>query len=257
MPGLANKGQLMRSFASRMADRRRLPVSNSGAERPPGNRPGSGLAVIGAGFGRTGTMSLKLALEQLGMGPCYHMTEIAKNPSHPRLWRAADAGDSVDWKKLFARYRAAVDWPACRYYCELMETFPDAKVILTVRDPAQWYNSMASTLYALKTATDRRLSALFRSSGTEGLTHLYENRIWSETFSGRFEDRQYAIEIFERHNAEVLAHVPRDRLLVYEISAGWQPLCGFLGVTSPDQPFPHANTSQSFRDYNRRGLELL
>ncbi len=206
------------------------------------------LEVIGAGFGRTGTMSLKLALEQLGFGPCYHMTEIVENPHHARLWRTADAGHRVDWTELFARYRATVDWPACHYYQELMREFPEAKVILTVRDPDQWYDSMASTLYSLKKAIEASRAGV--------RVPPVENRLWRETFSGRFEDRQHATAVFQRHNADVIDCVPAERLLVYRVTDGWRPLCEFLGVAQPGSPFPLINTTRSFREYNSRQLGI-
>jgi hypothetical protein len=183
------------------------------------------------------------------------MTEIVRNPSHARMWKMAESGQPVDWGELFERYRAAVDWPACHYYQELMEVFPEAKVILTTRDPDQWYESMTSTLYRLKTAADERLRARLAVIGgsTEPAT---ENRIWGQIFAGRFTDRQYAIEVFERHNAEVISHVPADRLLVYQVSEGWAPLREFLGIPSPDVSFPQINTTQSFREFNRAQLGL-
>lgn len=242
----------MQSFASRLGQQRRGSAGATAA-RPSGidERPPA-LNVIGAGFGRTGTMSLKIAVEQLGLGPCYHMTEMVKNPSHPGLWSAAARGEPVDWSRLFARYRATVDWPGCHFYRELMAEFPAAKVILTIRDPDAWYDSVANTLYSLKTATDSRQAA--RGAGANGPKPLYENRIWTETFSGRFEDRRHAIEVFQRHNAEVRRTVPPDRLLVYQVSQGWQPLCDFLGVGQPELPFPRVNDTGAFRDYNRAEL---
>ena len=198
-------------------------------------------------------MSLKLALEQLGFGPCYHMTEIATNPFHARLWRLAHAGQPVDWAQLFSRYRATVDWPACHYYTELMHAFPAAKVILTIRDAGQWYESMTNTLYSLQTAADARLASRRAKIGTEPAS-LPGARIWRDTFSGRFEDREHAIGVFERHNAEVMRTVPADRLLVYRISDGWEPLCDFLRAERPDQGFPYVNTTCSFREYNHAEL---
>jgi hypothetical protein len=233
----------VRSFAFRIAERRE-PAAPAHTGRP------RGLGLVGAGFGRTGTMSLKIALERLGLGPCYHTTEVNKNPSHPRLWRAADAGDPVDWPALFARYRAAVDWPACSYYRELADVFPDAKVILTLRDPDEWYDSVASTLYRLKVATDNYMSASLSDAGTSRPAPLYENPIWAKTFAGRFTDRQHAIEVFKRHNAEVVNSISPGRLLVYQVSEGWPALCDFLGLAIPGDPFPHVNTTQSFREYN-------
>lgn len=197
-------------------------------------------------------MALKLALEQLGFGPCYHMTEIVKNPGHARLWRAAHSGQAVSWPELFARYRAALDWPVCHYYRELMDAFPDAKVILTIRDPDQWYESVANTLYSLKIAADARLLARQERLGAGPAPEPAPGRrIWEDTFSGRFEDRAYAIEVFERHNAQVVQTVPAERLLVYQVGYGWPQLCGFLGVELPQQPFPQINSTQSFREYNR------
>jgi hypothetical protein len=197
-------------------------------------------------------MALKLALEQLGFGPCYHMTEIVKNPGHARLWRALHSGQTVSWPELFARYRAAVDWPVCHYYRELMDAFPDAKVILTIRDPDQWYESMANTLYSLKIAADARRRARQERAGA-GLAaeSAPGSRIWEDTFSGRFEDRGHAVAVFERHNAQVVQTVPAERLLVYQVGDGWPQLCGFLGVEPPQQPFPQINSTQSFREYNR------
>jgi hypothetical protein len=242
----------VRSFAARLADRRHGPAAGAdagpAAELPPGR-----LDVIGAGFGRTGTMSLKLALEQLGFGPCYHMTEIVRNPSHARMWKMAESGQPVDWRVLFARYRAAVDWPACHYYQELMAAFPAAKIILTARDADRWYDSMANTLYSLKTAADERLAA--RQAMMGGPARPPEdNRIWAQVFDGRFTDRAHAIGVFRRHNAEVIDRVPAGRLLVYQVSEGWPALCDFLGVPVPAGPFPLINTTQSFREFNRAQL---
>ena len=106
-----------------------------------------GLEVIGAGFGRTGTLSLKLALEQLGFAQCYHMFEVMNHPEHVPLWRAAHRGEPTDWEALFAGYRAAVDWPSCNFWREQLDTWPDAKVILTQRDPERWYTSVMNTIW--------------------------------------------------------------------------------------------------------------
>jgi hypothetical protein len=246
--------QLARTFAACLAARRNDRAPSAGSPTPAAGQARTRLDVIGVGFGRTGTMSLKLALEQLGFGPCYHMTEIVKNPGHARLWRTAHSGQPVDWAELFARYRATVDWPACHYYRELMDAFPEAKAILTIRDPDQWYESMVNTLYSLKTAADARLLARREEPGVKDALTMPGSRIWEETFAGRFEDRQHAIAVFEQHNAEVIRNVPAVRLLVYRVSAGWQPLCEFLGVGPPDDAFPRINSTQSFREYNRQQL---
>jgi hypothetical protein len=210
--------------------------------------------VVGAGFGRTGTLSLKTALEELGFGPCYHMVEVFAHPEHAPLWEAAWRDDLVDWEEILGGYEAAVDWPACAFYEQLMERYPDAKVILTVRDPERWYESTRSTIYELSMITTR--SPLFRlvfgairllRFGRIGRGNMAEEIIWQGTFDGRFEDRRYAIEVFERHNEEVRRRVPEEKLLVYEVSEGWRPLCEFLGVEEPDKPFPRLNDTAEMR----------
>ncbi len=239
----------MQSFAARLSQQRAAGVDPAPARGPLGE-----LLVIGAGFGRTGTMSLKAALELLGFGPCYHMTEMVRNPSHFRLWTAARDGEQVDWRRLYARYRATVDWPGCLYYRELLAAFPQAKVILTVRDPERWYDSVRDTLFSLKTASDSQLAAAARAAGRP-IPVQYENRIWTDTFAGRFTDREYAIGVYLRHNEQVRRTVPADRLLEYQVSRGWPPLCDFLQVPQPEQPFPRLNDTQAFRDYNRDALD--
>jgi hypothetical protein len=218
------------------------------------------MKVIGAGFGRTGTMSLKVALEELGFGPCYHMVELFDNPAHLEPWAAAAQGEPVDWKQLLGSYQATVDWPACTFYEELMEAYPDAKVLLSVRDPKRWYESTLNTIYG---ATKLSTAALMFS--VMGLVvptmkrsrRIIDDIIWEGTFDGNFEDRRYAIEVFNRHNEEVKRRVPVDRLLVYEVKDGWDPLCEFLNVEVPeDKPFPHLNDAAAFRNMLRRRLVL-
>lgn len=216
------------------------------------------LDVIGAGFGRTGTMSLKVALEELGFGPCYHMSEVFAHPEHVELWRTAAQGKPVDWEQIFGGYRAAVDWPACTFYGELMEKYPDAKVILTVRDPQRWYESAYDTIYTITRAASSSLIlyvaslVIPRAKGMTRARQMIDEIVWQRDLDGRFEDREYAIETFERHNEEVKQHVPAENLLVYEVGEGWGPLCEFLGVEVPDEPFPHLNDSEVFRRRIRR-----
>jgi hypothetical protein len=199
------------------------------------------MKVIGAGFGRTGTLSLKAALEELGCGPCYHMIETFDKPRHVELWQAAAEGRPVDWGELFAGYNAAVDWPACSFYQQLMDLYPEAKVLLTVRDPQTWYESVKNTIYP--TSTEESDAPDVRAHH-----HMTRTLIWQGTFDGRFEDKQHAIAVFERHNHEVKQRVPAERLLVYEVREGWEPLCRFLGVAVPgDKPFPRLNDTAAFQ----------
>jgi Sulfotransferase domain len=216
------------------------------------------LDVIGAGFGRTGTMSLKVALEELGFGPCYHMSEVFAHPEHVELWRAAAQGKPVDWEQIFSGYRAAVDWPACSFYGELMEKYSDAKVILTVRDPQRWYESAYDTIYTITRAASS--SPIFylasfvipRVKGMKRARRMIEEIVWERDFDGRFEDREHAIATFQRHNEEVGQRVTSERLLVYEVKEGWGPLCKFLGLEAPDKPFPHLNDAEVFRGRIKR-----
>lgn len=220
------------------------------------------MKVIGPGFGRTGTTSLKAALETLGFGPCYHMTEVFAHPAHADIWLSAWRREPVDWDDLLEDYEAAVDWPACAFYEELMDRYPDAKVILSVRDPGRWYESTRTTIYELSKTLDSSavsrvifgLITLLVFGGFAGRrSTLPEDIIWQGTFDGRFEDRRYAIEVFERHNEEVRRRVPPDRLLVYDVREGWGPLCAFLGVPEPEGPFPRLNDAARMR----RGVRVL
>ena len=200
------------------------------------------MKIIGAGFGRTGTMSLQAALERLGY-PCYHMKEVIKNADHLRRWHAFTTADArMDWRALFADYEATVDFPACLYYRELMEAFPQALVILSVRDPDPWYASWSW----LRESADqmRRFSFIPR---VRKMLEFGDSLIMDGTFGGHT-DRDSNVEVFERHNAEVQASVPAERLLVYEIQQGWGPLCEFLGCEVPDEPFPHLNAGRDTVD---------
>ena len=210
--------------------------------------------MIGAGFGRTGTASLKAALEDLGSGPCYHMTELFEHPDHAQLWQAAWRGEPTDWDELLNGYESGVDWPECSFYEQLMERYPDAKVLLSVRDPERWYESVRSTIYELTRLTTgtRRARLTFSllapvAPGALGSLAMVNEIIWNGTFEGRFEDKDHAIQVFERHNEEVRRRVPPERLLVYEVKEGWEPLCEFLGVEVPERPFPHLNDAAEMR----------
>jgi len=196
------------------------------------------MQLIGAGFGRTGTLSLKIALEMLGFGPCYHMIEVfnkEKNPTHLDLWDAVGRGEQIDWQELFKDYRATVDWPAATFYQELMACYPEAKVLLSVRDPEKWYQSAMDTIYTFGKPPDTQFA------------NMVDNIIWEGTFGGRFPDKAAAMEIFQQHIAQVQQQVPPERLLVYQVQEGWAPLCNFLEVAIPDQPFPRVNDTESFK----------
>jgi hypothetical protein len=208
-------------------------------------------------------MSLKVALEALGFSPCYHMTEVFAHPEHAAFWISAWRGEPADWDGVLGGYEAAVDWPACTFYEELMERHPDAKVILSVRDPERWYESVRNTIYELSVVIPRhpiyrigyKLVSFFVFRGP-GNRNLADAIIWQGTFDDRFEDKHHAIEVFERHDAEVQRRVPKDRLLVYDVKAGWGPLCEFLGVEEPEEPFPRTNDAVEMRR-RLRGVKAI
>lgn len=201
--------------------------------------------VIGAGMGRTGTLSLKTALERLGFAPCHHMMEVIEHPDQIALWAAAAAGEPPDWERLLGGYRATTDWPACTFWERLIDVYPTAKVLLTVRDPERWYESMLRTVYAVATHA-RTAPPDAVPDHLRQLAEMVQGLVWEGTFGGRFEDRAHAIDVFLRHNEAVRRGVPPERLLVYEVGQGWGRLCEFLGVPVPDEPFPHLNDSASF-----------
>ena len=205
------------------------------------------LKVIGAGFGRTGTTSIKAALEQLGFAQCYHMQEVIKTPAHVPIWLDALEGKPVDWDALFTGYQATVDWPACNFYAQLLVHYPDAKVLLTVRDPDKWYDSCLNTIYAMYHKPVMRLVRRLVPP-LQRFMAMNDRLIWQGDFGGRFADRSHAIAVFNQHNAAVKTHVPPDRLLVYDVKEGWGPLCRFLDVPVPQGiPFPHLNDTGTFQ----------
>lgn len=203
--------------------------------------------VIGAGFGRTGTWSLKAALEEIGKGPCFHMVDLMPHPDRAAHFLAALNGEPNDWNATFEGYRATVDWPGCTFYKDIMATYPEAKVILSVRDSEKWYASAEKTIYALKEAAARGALEGDGPGAPPEVLLMIRTLIWDTTFQDRFADKDFAIGVFEAWNEEVKQTVPAEKLLVYEIQQGWEPICEFLGVDVPDSEFPHLNDAESFR----------
>ncbi|MDF5758052.1 sulfotransferase family protein [Spongiactinospora sp. TRM90649] len=203
------------------------------------------ISVIGAGLPRTGTTSLKTALERLGFGPCHHMQEIAAHPDQAQRWRQILDGP-IDWNGTLDGYRAAVDWPSAHFWRPLSQAYPDAKVILTVRDPHAWYASLRDTVFALLTDPGAAPGAL--RPMLAAMRPLLA-RVWSETFGTTLDEpmpeERHAVEVFRRRTDEVTSALPADRILIHESRQGWEPLCGFLGVPVPDEPYPHLNDQRS------------
>jgi hypothetical protein len=200
------------------------------------------MQIIGSGFGRTGTLSMKAALELLGFGPCYHMEEVVRRASHIAAWEACSQGEAPDWLALFASFGSTVDFPASVVYLDILEAFPDAKVLHTVRKPDQWYESTLETIYTARTLVPAWMRS--RIPLVRRALAMADNLIWDGLFEGRFADREFAIGVFEQWTADVIASVPADRLLVFDVSEGWEPLCAFLDVPVPSVSFPHVNDRQ-------------
>lgn len=195
------------------------------------------LRVIGAGLGRTGTLSLKLALEQLGFGPCFHMVELFQRPALAELWERVAKGERANWERVFEGYAATVDWPSCNFYEELAKAYPAAKIILTLRDPVSWYESTQKTIFA---DLDEELRD--QSNAWARMTKI----VIQDFFDGRLHEPEHVIAVYKRHNERVKRVIPAERLLVYEVPQGWEPLCKFLSVPVPATPFPKANTTEEF-----------
>jgi len=199
------------------------------------------LKVVGAGFGRTGTLSLKVALEKLGVGPCYHMMEVFPRPEHIAMWHRLAFGQPIDWDQLFAGFQATVDWPSARWWREIAAHYPDAKVLLSVRDPEDWYKSMSDTIaQPLREPAPDNAAEIVRLQ-----SEMVRKAILAETFDNRFEDKAHSIEVFKRHTQEVCDTIDPARLLVFDVREGWAPLCRFLDVPIPDEPFPRLNDTAS------------
>jgi Sulfotransferase domain len=201
------------------------------------------LKVVGAGFGRTGTLSLKVALERIGFGPCYHMVEVFPRPEHVAMWHRLAFEQSMDWDEIFRGFHATVDWPAARWWREIAAHFPDAKVLLSVRDSEAWYKSVTDTIYQpMKSPAPDGVPELVRLQ-----SEMARKAILDETFDNRFEDKAHAIEVFRKHNQAVRDTIDPTRLLVFDVREGWGPLCRFLEVPVPDEPFPRLNDTATFQ----------
>jgi hypothetical protein len=208
------------------------------------------LKVIGAGFGRTGTLSLKLALEQLGFGPCYHMVETLHHPAHDAAWLALARGKAKDWRAVLGGYQATVDWPGVYFWRALAAANPDAKIILTVRNADQWYDSAANTIFSrMRDFTETLAHDDNGTLGQERRAHMrMVNSIVADgTFDG-YLDRAHAIDVFNAHNEDVRRSVPPKKLLVYQSGEGWDRLCDFLDAPVPQAHYPKVNSATDFKN---------
>lgn len=210
------------------------------------------MKLIGVGFGRTGTMSLKAALEQLGADPCFHMIDLITGEGRDRdlpYWVRIADGEQVDWNEVFDGWQATVDWPACSKWRELVAAFPDAPVLLNVRDFDGFYESCTHTILAIKQAAQAGEIEQDpnREPPSPALWGVIEKLIWQGDFQGRFDDKEWVRQMYEDRIATIRAEVPPERLTVWDLGDGWQPLATALGVEAPNEPFPHLHDTNEFR----------
>ena len=193
------------------------------------------IKVIGPGFGRTGTDSMREALTILRFGPCHHMKEVMANEDQKRLWRALAQGAAPDWDQVLQGYSSCLDWPSAHYWRELISFYPDARVILTYRPSESWWASFEQTI----------LVGVNKSVDPESLGLALIAR---QVFGGRPGERAHAISVYEANVRAVMETVPRERLLVHKLGDGWEPLCAHLGLPTPSEPYPSRNSSGDFRE---------
>jgi hypothetical protein len=196
------------------------------------------LKIVGAGLGRTGTKSLQTALNMLGFGPCHHMVEVFMHPQTVPLWIDAAAGNA-NWDAIFGGYHSVVDYPGAAYWREITSYYPDAKVVLSIRDADEWFDSTQATIFAPGSM----------SAGGEGPFAAFFDSFVNRVAGGsreRLHDRAFMTDYFRRHTDEVVAAFPKERLLVYRAGEGWERLCAFLGVAVPQEPYPSENSRAEF-----------
>lgn len=198
------------------------------------------LDVIGSGFGRTGTMSLRVALDRLGLGPCHHMFDLFEKPGQLEHWQAAIAGEPVDWKVVFSDYRSQVDWPGAHFWQTFVKAFPKAKVLHTVRPADRWWESFSTTLGKSMSRDQSNRPPRLREISRVA------TKVVTSDIGGDLTDRAAAIRAFSQRTEEVKETVPADRLLVFDVAEGWEPLCQFLDMPLPDEPFPHLHQASEF-----------
>ncbi len=213
------------------------------------------LKVIGTGVGRTGTLSLKYALEELGFGKCYHMMELINNyPEQVIYFEAAERGEKVDWEKMFGdEFQSAVDFPVAKYYEQLAAYYPDAKLIHTMREPESWYKSAFATILNVGGPPLPVLIKMMFRSLTNPLVRKqmrvfkYVGGMKKSMFGDDMANKQAVIGLYNKFNEEALAKLPKKNLLIYDVKTGWEPLCNFLGVPVPNKPFPKVNSTEEFQ----------
>ena len=213
------------------------------------------IKIIGAGFPRTGTNTLRESLEKLGYVKTYHMKNLLTNPDNLKYWATLKATGTTDWEKLYDGYQATVDFPCYPWYKEHMKEYPDAKVILSIRPFEKWYTSYHSTIWQAqnppeseRAAMGERIAADPRLQSVMKVMAFSKQAMTEDHFQGKFLDKEFMEKVFNEHNEEVKRYVPADKLLVFDVSEGWEPLCKFLDVGVHDEPLPHTNKKEDFHE---------
>lgn len=210
------------------------------------------LKIIGSGLGRTGTYSLKLALEHLGFGKCYHMLELFQKPEGVKHFWDAENGNSVNWDELFTGFQSAVDYPVARYYKQLADFYPDAKIIHTIRDPEEWYESAKHTIFMAKNLDIKRLLKFAINfpfsihQRKRFKVFMYNRNLMDQEFGKDLSDKDKVIKAFIKHTENVKKEIPSERLLLFKSSDGWESLCSFLNVPVPEEDYPNRNSREEF-----------
>lgn len=212
------------------------------------------IKIIGAGFPRTGTNTLRESLDKLGYVKTYHMKELLVHPENLHYWLTLKETGTTAWDELYNGYRATVDFPAYPWYKEHMKRYPDAKVILSTRPFEKWHDSVYSTIWLAQNPSDaQKVEMGQKMQSNPGLKivmkvmEFAKSTIMEEHFLGKFMDKDFAKEVFDKHHEEVKAYVPTDKLLIYDVTEGWGPLCKFLNVPEPQEPLPHTNKREDFK----------
>ncbi len=198
------------------------------------------LSIIGPGFGRTGTNTLRLALQELGFGPCHHMFEVFAHPETAADWQRALNGETMDWDEVLHGYVSQVDWPGAYFWRDLLDWSPDAKVLLSVRDEESWFKSITNTIFAVR-ADPQKIDDPRQRALASMVNELIDRAIGSKE-----RDRDTVLKAYRRNIEEVTSDVPPEKLLKFDVRQGWEPLCEFLDVPVPDQPIPRTNTTEDF-----------
>ncbi len=213
------------------------------------------IKIIGAGLPRTGTNTLRESLEILGFSKTYHMKQLLVHPENLHYWTTLKATGTTNWDALYDGYEATVDFPCYPWYKEHMTQYPDAKVILSTRPFENWYTSFYSTIWkaqnppdAERAAMGERIAADPRLQSVMKVMGFSKQAMTEDHFQGKFLDKEFMEKVFNDHHEEVKRHVPADKLLVYEVTEGWEPLCEFLGAEVPNEPLPHTNKKEDFHE---------